>query len=301
VYKQQQAGAQMILSPDFTEQTGLEVEDLREDHIFAKRNLHERDAVRQMNGLARLTRAFVENPDNILQELVDTAVELCEADSAGISVVKPDATDESYYNWVAAAGEYSPFFNAMLPRYPSACGICLERGEVQHFRVTKRFFDILGVEAAPILDGLLLPWFEGDTQGTIFVMSHKNHEAFDANDVKLMRTLADFAAMAMRNKRQQAQLLQQVELASAAAMADRLAHKINNPLQSLTNHIFLAEQDVAGSDAQQLAASLAPDLQRLAALVRDQLAVPTAAHARYGRNSGAHVAASAEQTTQTKQ
>jgi hypothetical protein len=271
----------MSMTASFTEETGLEVYDLRDDADFASRKLHPRDAARQMSGLQRLSRAFVESPDTILQELVNIAIDLCEADSAGISVVRPDATDENFYNWVAAAGDYEPFFNAMLPRYPSACGIGLERGAAQHFRVGKRFFDILGVEAPLVADGLLLPWFEGNTQGTIFVISHSRPEAFDSEDVRMMRTLADFAAMAMRNRRQQEALVKQAELSAAASMADRLAHKINNPLQSLTNLIYLGAEDPEFGDATKLAAAMKPDLERLTMLVSELLAVPFAANARY--------------------
>jgi hypothetical protein len=40
----------------------------------------------QMEGLHRLAVAFVESPETILQELINTAVRLCGADSAGISI-----------------------------------------------------------------------------------------------------------------------------------------------------------------------------------------------------------------------
>jgi signal transduction histidine kinase len=276
----------MILSDTFTEETGLVVVDLRDDAEFASRQLHPRDAGRQMSGLQRLSRAFVEDPNTILQELVNIAIDLCEADSAGISIEKPDGTDDSFYNWIAAAGDYEPFFNAMLPRYPSACGICLERREAQHFRVGKRFFDILGVEAALVADGLLLPWFDGEVRGTIFVIAHSRSQAFDMEDVRMMRTLANFAAMAMRNRRQQEALVRQAELAAAASMADSLAHKINNPLQSLTNLVYLGGLADEFPDAAALATAMKPDLERLSLLVRELLAVPTAANARYRTESG---------------
>jgi hypothetical protein len=75
-----------------------------------------------------------------LQELVNAAVELCGADSAGISLEKTDRTETEFYHWVATADQYSEFPNALLPRYPSACGVCLERGRPQLFRVGLRFF-----------------------------------------------------------------------------------------------------------------------------------------------------------------
>src|SRR5277367_3092694 len=198
------------------QETGLEVLDLRADNAFAKRNLHSRDIGTQMAGLQRLSRALVERPETILQELVSAAVDLCGADSAGISIEKEDGSDQEFYHWIATAGAYSGFLNAVLPRYPSACGLCLERGHAQHFTVTKKFFDILGVEAPLVTDGILLPWQTDETRGTIFVMAHGRTEAFDENDARLMNMLADFAAMGYKQQTQQARTVEQARVAAAA-------------------------------------------------------------------------------------
>ena len=58
------------------EDTGLEVLDLDTHAEFTARSLHVRDITMQMEGLRRLTHSFVENPDTILQELVNAAVDL---------------------------------------------------------------------------------------------------------------------------------------------------------------------------------------------------------------------------------
>ena len=84
--------------------TGLEVIDIRTDAAYAARRVHVRDAGVQMEGMRRIAHAFVEEPATILQELVKAAVELCDADSAGISIEKDDRTDESFYHWVALRG-----------------------------------------------------------------------------------------------------------------------------------------------------------------------------------------------------
>jgi hypothetical protein len=130
----------LIESMEITvEETGLEVLDLRTDIAFATRDLHTRDIGGQMAGLQRLSRALLEKPDTILQELVSAAVDLCGADSAGISIEIEDGSDQEFYHWIATAGDYSGFLDAILPRSPSACGLCLERGHPQHFTVSKKF------------------------------------------------------------------------------------------------------------------------------------------------------------------
>jgi phospho-acceptor domain-containing protein/GAF domain-containing protein len=268
----------MTLGTQESEDTGLEVIDILSDPQYANRKPNARDISLQMAGLERLAHAFVENPETILQELVNAAVDLCGADSAGISIEKPDRSDEQFYHWVATAGFYSGFLNAILPRYPSACGICLERGRPQLFRVSRRFFEILGVDAPLVTDGILLPWQVDGTRGTIFVMAHGRAEAFDHGDIRTMQMLSDFAAAGFRQQRQNKRLIEQERAAAAAAMANDLAHKINNPLQSITNVVYLAANHKTDPAVKALAADLETELRQLSDLVNEILALPLASH-----------------------
>jgi signal transduction histidine kinase len=256
--------------------TGLEVIDIGEDAAFAARRLRVRGAAVPIEGMQRIAHAFVERPETILQELVNAAVELCGADSAGISIEREGRNEKDFYHWVATAGQYSDFLNAILPRYPSACGVCLERGRPQLFRVGQRFFDLMGIEAPLVTDGILLPWQVEETRGTIFIMAHGRTEAFDQDDCHMMKVLADFAAMGVRQQRQQKMLMEQTSAAAAAAMANELAHRINNPLQGLTNVLYLAAEGQEGTDARALARQAYGDLDKLSLLVKKLLAIPTA-------------------------
>jgi GAF domain-containing protein len=253
--------------------TGLDVEDI--ETVYAARPPRPHDIAAQREGIQRIAHALVQRPETILQTLVDTAVALCGADSAGISIQREDATESEFYHWVATAGEYSGFFNATLPKEPSACGICLQRGRPQHFRVHERFFDILGTSAPLVTDGILLPWSADGAQGTIFVMAHSRAEAFDLEDVRLMQTLADFAALGIRQQRQHKLLLERAGAAAAASMANQLAHKINNPLQSLTNLLYIASEGHT-PNAQLLGKQALAELQTLSSLVSQLLALPVA-------------------------
>jgi hypothetical protein len=108
--------------------TGLEVFDIQQHQAFAARHPRTHDLEAQMEGMRRIAHTFIEQPTTVLQELVNLAIDLCGADSAGISIEKENGTDAAFYHWIATAGQYSGFLNATLPRYPSACRICLERG-----------------------------------------------------------------------------------------------------------------------------------------------------------------------------
>ena len=123
-------------------------------------------------------------------------------------------------------------------------------------------------------DGLVFPWQVEDMRGTIFIISHGRTEAFDSEDLHLMQIFANFAAMGIRQQHQLARLVSQARASAAAAMANDLAHQINNPLQSLTNLLFLAQESKSIGDEKSLALKLNGDFGRLSSLVKEGLALP---------------------------
>jgi DNA-directed RNA polymerase specialized sigma24 family protein len=257
--------------------TGLEVIEIDGDQAFARRQLHVRDVVQHIEGMNRLARVFVETPERVLDQLVAAAVELCGADSAGISIEQPDGLDEHFYRWAATAGQYSGFADAKLPRYPSACGVTLERGRPQLFRVSQRFFDLMGVQAPTVTDGLLLPWQVDDTRGTItrgtiWIMAHGRQEAFDSEDCRMMQALASFAATGVRMMQQQNLLMEQAKAAAEAAMAQKIARQIDTPLQGLMQSVVLLGR--GGQDSSLFAQQAMGDLARLSDLVNRNLSLP---------------------------
>jgi hypothetical protein len=260
---------------------GVEIIALQGNATFESRPFHNRDSFQREEGMRRLARVFAERPERILQELVDVARELCGADSAGVSV-EESSEHPPVFRWAATSGKYVPFHNARLPYDFAPCSICLERGEPQHFRVGQAFFDILGVPADLVTDGMLIPWEVEDMRGTIWVVAHGESEAFDKHDYETVQGLADFAAIAVRHQRQQEELIRRANAAAAAAMANELAHQINNPLQSLSNILFLAATGNNGPDGKIVAESAAPELQRLSNLVQKLLTLPTVFNAGAG-------------------
>ena len=254
--------------------TGLEVTDLRNDLAFARRPIRPRDATIIPEGMRRIAHGLTEHPESVLQVLVETACDLCGADSSAISLEKEDRTEEAWYHWVAIAGEYSGMYNAIFPHYPTGCSVCLERGAPQHVRAGKKYFDLLGITAKPVTDGLMFPWQTDEARGTFYILAHEREEAFDPGDLRIMEILADFAAIGVRQICQQKQLLRHASLLAEAAMANTLAHNINNPLQSLINILYLASEGHYGESAKLVGNQALGDLERLCSLVRELLSLP---------------------------
>jgi signal transduction histidine kinase len=177
---------------------GMELQDLLTYTEFLDRRDASNRAKTRFEALQTLARVFTDAPEVVLQRLVDIAVEFCGADSAGISLEEPDEHGNPTFRWVAISGTFSPYLNGRTPRFFSPCGTCLSRGRPQHFRVTKPYYDFLGVVAEPITDGMLIPWTSDRHRGTIWVISHGSPQTFNAEDYKLLNALGDFAGISVR-------------------------------------------------------------------------------------------------------
>lgn len=180
--------------------TGMELRDLLNDPEFIDRTGKKRDYHEPFEALRRLTQVFAERPQDVLQELVNVAVSCCGADSAGISLAEPNESGEPTFRWIAISGSFEQYLGGRTPRFFSPCGTCLDRGRAQLYRVTKPYYDFLGVAAEPITDGMLIPWETDAIRGTIWAVSHSSHRAFEPQDYHLLRSLADFVGIILRQQ-----------------------------------------------------------------------------------------------------
>lgn len=246
--------------------TEMQVVDLPEDAEFLARQTRPRAMSTEVSGLRRLAHIFAATPNRILHELVEVSMEICGAASAGITLEEHFAEGEAQFRWIATAGQYEGFMGAVLPRLYSPCGTCLDRGQPQLFRVPRAYLAMIGVDAPPVTDGILIPWQVEGTRGTIWVLAHGPYQWFDREDYRILKALSDFAAIAIRHQRQQEAILRKAAAEAAAAMAHRLAHQINNPLQSLMQTVFLAGQ--GGEKAEVFEEQAMNDLIKLSELVK---------------------------------
>jgi hypothetical protein len=259
-----------VIEPQVAE-SGMDLRDLLSDPYFPLRKHKQRDFQQPFDALRRVTQAFAAHPENVLEELVQVAVDCCGADSAGISLEESDEAGEPTFRWVAVAGSFARYLNGRTPRFYSPCGTCLDTRRPQLYRLMQPYYDFLGVVADPITDGILIPWEAGEMRGTIWAVAHRSEEAFEPADYELLKSLSDFVAIILRHEagEKAARRLERAEASSARA--HEMAHQINNPLQSLTNTMYLARQ--GGPKAQAYVESAVEQLNRLSERVRKLLAL----------------------------
>ena len=143
-----------------------------------------------------LAQELATSPHTILQKLADTALDLCRAHSAGLSLLE-EGDRKQRFHWRAIAGQWAPHLNGGTPRDFGPCGTVLDRNAALICSHPEIDFPYFG-DVRPLLeDALLIPFYvQQQAVGTIWVVSHDDCRRFDTEDLRLMTNLGTFAAAA---------------------------------------------------------------------------------------------------------
>jgi PAS domain S-box-containing protein len=154
------------------------------------------DYAAENRALVALAQEMATSPDSILQKLAETALALCGAHSAGLSLLE-EGDHKRNFHWRAIAGVWAPHLNGGTPRNFGPCGTVLDRNAALMCSHPERDFPYFG-EVQPLLEeALLIPFYvKGEAVGTIWVVSHDERRRFDAEDLRVMTNLGTFAAAA---------------------------------------------------------------------------------------------------------
>lgn len=208
---------------------------------LARRSFRAPDHETENRALAKLVRALAEAPATILQALADTLLEVFNAHSAGMSLLTEEG--DKFY-WPAIAGAWSPHLGSGTSRDFGPCGDVLDRNEPMLFTRWDRRYPYLSAATPLAEEGLLVPFsVDGKVVGTIWAIAHDDSRKFDAEDLRQLQSLTQFASAAY-----QAVQLQHAEHArrdmarlnqSQQLLIDELNHRVKNTLatvQSIAAH-----------------------------------------------------------------
>lgn len=163
---------------------------------LSRRDTHGPRSGAEMAALERLDRDLVTSPRGILQKLSDTALELCQGQSAGISLLEHE-NGRQIFRWHAVSGRWAAFLWATMPREFSPCGTVLDRQAAQLMILPERHFTPLRQVEPRIEEVLLVPFsVNGALVGTVWVIAHDAATKFDNEDRRLVSSLASFASKA---------------------------------------------------------------------------------------------------------
>ena len=146
--------------------------------------------------LDSLAAELASSARQILQKLSDVALALCQAHSAGVSLLEREG-ERRFFRWHAVSGRWAPLLWTTLPREFSPCGTVLDRRAAQLMILPERHFTPLAQVPPKVHEALLVPFeVSGELRGTVWVISHDAHRRFDSEDRRVVGALAGFAARA---------------------------------------------------------------------------------------------------------
>lgn len=152
-----------------------------------------RDPATESAAFMALSQTLARKPDQAVQRLVETALKLTQAGSAGVSLEDTDG-GERVFRWVATAGEFAARVGGTMPREFSPCGTVVHRGRPLVMQDPVRFFPYVAQLQPGVRMALLAPFARhGKFVGTVWIVSHREDGAFSEDDLRVVQTLTTFA------------------------------------------------------------------------------------------------------------
>ena len=249
-------------------------------HELSRRPPRSPNHAAENGALVALAEEIATSPEGILQRLVDWALELCEAHSAGITLVEQGRDGKPVLCWRAVAGRFAGLLGKSMPRDFSPCGTVMNDNSPKLFAHPERHYPYILQVGVPVVEALLLPFdIGGEPVGTIWVLTHGEHRGFDAEDLRVMGNLAKFAAAAY----------QVVSSLAALKEADHrkdeflavLAHELRNPLAPIRNAVeILRYEETTPADLRSAREVIDRQVGQMTHLIDDLLDVSRISHGR---------------------
>jgi PAS domain S-box-containing protein len=146
------------------------------------------------HAMSALVQRLADSPGTILQSLATTILEVCSADSAGVSIL---SADEQRFEWPAIAGAWERHIGGGTPRDFGPCGDVVDQNAPLLFKHFERRYPYL-LDTTPLANEcLLVPFYEdGMVVGAIWVIAHSDDRKFDTEDLRRLESLGRFASAA---------------------------------------------------------------------------------------------------------
>ena len=82
----------------------IQLDDVLITEELSRRSPRQPNLRAENQAMRSLAQQLTQTPEKMLQHLVDLAVELCDAGTAGVSLVEAQPDSEAVFRWVAMAG-----------------------------------------------------------------------------------------------------------------------------------------------------------------------------------------------------
>lgn len=192
------AGADTTRNESSTPLWTVPIKQVLTTHELSTRPNRAPDYKAENEALTAIADAMTETPRHVLQVLVDKALALTGAQSAGISLLERDSGAQ-IFRWRATAGEYAHYLGHMLPRESSPCDAVLNQKTMLLMTEPARRYPLVSQLSRPVHEVLLVPFFQSKQPiGTLWIVLHDTARKFMAEDARVVQSLAKLAGPAFQ-------------------------------------------------------------------------------------------------------
>ena len=168
---------------------------LNRDALFNRpaRTPNPRAELRAMHTLAL---EMVKSPAKVMERFVELAIELCDAESGGISLFESQPDGPGIFRWYGLKGRFASYLGGTTPREFSPCGGVLDRLQPIVMNYFERHYSYLGTGGLTIPELLLVPLLDTHDAavGTIWIV-HDEGGQFTKNESDTLVRLAAFTSV----------------------------------------------------------------------------------------------------------
>lgn len=281
----------MTTRPPVTTQSGNPAESVITERL-SRSAPRSPDLASENRALTDLARTMAEDPGRLAQRVVELALELCRAGSAGISILRFGPEGE-YFEWTAVAGLLADHASGRVPRDQSPSGFTLASNATQLFERPGRFYPFLNIPDAEVLEALSVPLHSPEGPlGTIWAAHHTVGRAFDREDARILESLGAFIGAAIR-------MLSSLDSATssihelkraqeALEESDRrkneflamLGHELRNPLGAMASSVQILRSGPQDDRASWATEVLDRQLDHVTHMIDDLLDISRITHGR---------------------
>ena len=145
-----------------------------------------------------LALEMVQSPAAVLDRFVEVAIELCDAESGGVSLFEAQPEGPGIFRWYGLKGRFAAYLGGTTPRDFSPCGVTLDRLQPIVMNYPERHYSYLGTGGLTIPELLLVPLLDTNEKaiGTIWIV-HDDDGQFTKNESDTLVRLAAFTSVGL--------------------------------------------------------------------------------------------------------
>jgi two-component sensor histidine kinase len=205
---------------------------------LSKRPAGTADLRRELRTMHLLAQEMVKSPAGVMDRFVELAIELCDAESGGISLLEARPDSPGIFRWYGLKGRFAAYEGGTTPREFSPCGIVLDSVKPVVMNYPERHYPYLGADGLTIPELLVVPLLNPNDEavGTLWIV-HDEGGQFTKNEADTLERLAAFTSVGLMLS--QAMAEKDKLLQSQKLLFKEANHRISNSLQLATSMLHL--------------------------------------------------------------